>query len=136
LKSDEIPINPFPYLPLNPLYRNYRIATDEYNFILQRKMDPEKNPRKDKKANISTGKWKNIGYWGDLSQLLASYARQVLRTEIGGHHPQRLIWGSPNSHASYRAYWGAVCEAMGQGLIGVENPGGRIRCQAPDVTSR
>jgi len=62
---------------------NYRITTDEYNFILQRKMDPEKNPRKGKKANTSAGRWKNIGYWADPSQLLASYARQVLRTEIG-----------------------------------------------------
>ncbi len=62
---------------------NYRIATDEYNFILQRKMDPEKNPRKGKQADTSAEKWKNIGYWGDLSQLLASYTRQVLRTEIG-----------------------------------------------------
>ncbi len=62
---------------------NYRIATDEYNFILQRKMDPEKNPRKGKGTRTSAEKWKNIGYWGDLSQLLASYTRQVLRTEIG-----------------------------------------------------
>ncbi len=62
---------------------NYRIATDEYNFILQRKMDPEKNPRKGKKANTSAETWKNIGYWGDPSQLLASYTRQVLRTEMG-----------------------------------------------------
>ncbi len=65
------------------LDNNYRITTEEYNFILQRKMDPEKNPRKGKKANTSAEKWKNIGYWGDLSQLLASYTRQVLRTEIG-----------------------------------------------------
>jgi len=97
---------------------NYRIATDEHNFILQRKMDPEKNPRKGKKANISAEKWKNIGYWGDLSQLLASYTRQVLRTEIGGHHPQSLISGSPHSHASYRGDWRAVCDAVGEGLIG------------------
>ncbi len=62
---------------------NYRITTDEYNFILQRKMDPEKNLRKGKNAHISAEKWKVIGYWGDLSQLLASYTRQVLRTEIG-----------------------------------------------------
>lgn len=69
-----------------PLDDNYRIATDKCNFILQRKMDPEKNPRKDKRAK-SAEKWKNIGYWKDLSQLLASYTRQVLRTEIGGHQP-------------------------------------------------
>ena len=43
---------------------------------------PKKNPRKGKRAT-STEKWKNIGYWADLSQLLASYTRQVLRTEIG-----------------------------------------------------
>ncbi len=72
---------------------NYRVATDEYNFILQRKMDPEKNPRKGKKANTSTEKWKNIGYWGDLSQLLASYTRQVLRTEIGETPPSRPYLG-------------------------------------------
>ncbi len=65
------------------LDNNYRIATDEYNFILQRKMDPEKNPRKGKGARTSAEKWKSIGYWGDLSQVLASYARQVLRSEIG-----------------------------------------------------
>ncbi len=29
---------------------SYRIVTDENNFILQRKMDPEKNPRKGKKG--------------------------------------------------------------------------------------
>ena len=61
---------------------NYRIATDEYNFILQRKMDPEKNPRKGKKAK-SVEKWKNIGYWKDLSQLLTSYTRHVLRSKRG-----------------------------------------------------
>ncbi len=65
------------------LDNNYRIATDEYNFILQKKMDPEKNLRKGKIANRSAEKWKNIGYWGDLAQVLASYTRQVLRTEIG-----------------------------------------------------
>ncbi len=62
---------------------NYRIATDEYNFILQRKMDPEKNPRKGKKAKTSAEKWKSIGYWKDLSQLLASYSRQISRLKRG-----------------------------------------------------
>ncbi len=62
---------------------NYRIVSDEHNFILQRKADPKKNPRKGKKAKVATTQWKNLGYWKDLSQLLASYTRQVLRTEIG-----------------------------------------------------
>ena len=38
-----------------------------------------------------TDQWKNLGYWKDLSQLLASYSRQVLRTEIGKDQPQELI---------------------------------------------
>ncbi len=62
---------------------NYRIVTDEQSFILQRKMDPEKNPRRGKKAKTSAERWKSIGFWPDLSQLLASYTRQVLRTGIG-----------------------------------------------------
>ena len=62
---------------------SYRIVSDEHNFILQRKADPKKNPRKGKKAKAATTQWKNLGYWKDLSQLLASYTRQVLRTEIG-----------------------------------------------------
>ena len=61
---------------------SYKIVTDEYNFILQKKMDPDKSPRKGKRAKPAE-KWKNIGYWGDLSQLLASYSRQVLRSKRG-----------------------------------------------------
>ncbi len=62
---------------------NYRIVSDEHNFILQRKSDPKKNPRKGKKAKEATDRWKNLGYWKDLSQLLASYTRQVLRSKTG-----------------------------------------------------
>ncbi len=62
---------------------NYRIVSDEHNFTLQRKADPKKNPRKGKRAQESGDQWKNIGYWQDLSQLLASYSREVLRMEIG-----------------------------------------------------
>ncbi len=61
---------------------NYRIVSDERNFILQRKADPKKNPRKGRKAKKATEQWRNVGHWKDLSQLLASYTRQVLRTEI------------------------------------------------------
>ncbi len=66
-----------------PLDDNYRIVSDEHNFILQRKVDPNKNPRKGKRAQEASDQWKNIGYWKDLSQLLASYTRRVLKTEIG-----------------------------------------------------
>ena len=62
---------------------NYRIVSDEHNFILQRKADPKKNPRKGKKAKAVTDQWKNLGYWKDLSQLLASYTREVLRGQTG-----------------------------------------------------
>ena len=62
---------------------NYRIVSDEHNFILQMKADPRKNPRGGGKAQEATDQWKNVGFWKDLSQVLASYSRQVLRTEIG-----------------------------------------------------
>ena len=69
---------------------NYRIASDERNFILQRKADPKKNSRGGKKNKEAADQWKNLGYWKDVSQLLASYSRQVLRTEIGGTPASRL----------------------------------------------
>ena len=58
----------------------YRIVSDEYNFILQKKTDPKRGPntRKGKKLR-KTGGWKNVGYWKDLGQLLLSYSRQKLR---------------------------------------------------------
>ncbi len=62
---------------------NYRIVSDEHNFILQKRTDPEKDPRKGRKAKEATDQWKNLGFWKDLSQLLASYTREVLRREIG-----------------------------------------------------
>ena len=61
----------------------YRIVSDEHNFILQRKSDPNKNPRKGKKATKTTDPWKNIGFWQDLSQLLTSYTKEVLRGKTG-----------------------------------------------------
>ena len=68
---------------------NYRII-DEHNFILQRKADPKKNPRGLRQVKKATDQWKNLGYWKDLSQLLASFTRQVLRTEIGEPPALRL----------------------------------------------
>ena len=65
------------------LDNKYRIVSDEHNFILQRKSDPKKNPRKGKKAKEATDQWKTLGYWKDLSQLLASFSREVLRSKTG-----------------------------------------------------
>jgi len=46
--------------------------------------EPQKDPRKGRKAKEATDQWKNLGFWKDLSQLLSSYTREVLRKEIGG----------------------------------------------------
>ena len=58
----------------------YRIVSDEYNFILQKKADPKRgaNTRKGKKLK-KTGGWKDVGYWKILDQLLLSYTRQKSR---------------------------------------------------------
>ncbi len=58
----------------------YRIVSDEYNFILQKRTDPKRGPntRKGKKLK-KFGGWKDVGYWQDLGQLLLSYSRQKLR---------------------------------------------------------
>ena len=62
------------------LDEKYRIVSDEYNFILQKRTDPSRGPntRKGKKLN-KTGGWKDVGYWQDLGQLLLSYSRQKSR---------------------------------------------------------
>ncbi len=62
---------------------NYRIVSDERNFTLQRKANPKKNPRGGKKNKEAGDQWRNIGFWKDLAQLLASYTRQVLRSKRG-----------------------------------------------------
>lgn len=66
-----------------PLSENYRITSDEYNFILQRKTDPKKAKVKRTKTKIGVDGWSNIGFWADLGQLMSSYTREVLRKEIG-----------------------------------------------------
>lgn len=59
------------------LDKNYRLISDEHNFILQRKV-----PLRSKKRAGKTKEWRNIGYWRDLGQALASYARQISRDDI------------------------------------------------------
>ena len=62
------------------LNEKYRIVSNEYNFILQKRTDPSRGPntRKGKKLN-KTGGWKDVGYWQDLGQLLLSYSLQKIR---------------------------------------------------------
>ncbi len=62
------------------LDEKYRVVSDEYNFILQKRTDPSRGPntRKGKKLN-KTGGWKDVGFWNDMGQLLLSYSRQKLR---------------------------------------------------------
>ncbi len=62
------------------LDEKYRIVSDEYNFILQKRTDPKRGPNTRKgKMLKKTGGWKDVGYWKDLGQLLLSYSRQKMR---------------------------------------------------------
>ncbi len=90
----------------------YRIVPDERNFILQRKADPKKDRRKRKKAKQITDHWKNIGYWKDLSQLLASYTRQVLRVEIGGDTSLKALSRDPGTLRQAIERIGEQCETL------------------------
>ena len=59
------------------LDKNYRLISDEHNFILQRIV-----PLRSKKRAGKTKEWKNVGYWQDVGQALASYARQSIRDDM------------------------------------------------------
>ncbi len=59
------------------LDKNYRLISDEHNFILQRKV-----PLRTKKRAGKTKEWRNVGYWRDLGQALASYARRSIRDDM------------------------------------------------------
>ncbi len=58
------------------LDENYRLISDDFNFILQRKV-----PRTKKRAG-KTKEWRNVGYGKDVGQALASYARQSIRDDM------------------------------------------------------
>ncbi len=59
------------------LDKNYRLISDVHNFILQRKV-----PLRTKKRAGKTKEWRNVGYWRDLGQALASYARRSIRDDM------------------------------------------------------
>jgi len=56
------------------LDKHYRLISDDFNFILQRKRKRAKRS----KAN----EWQNIGYWQDLGQALEAYSRCVTRASL------------------------------------------------------
>ena len=57
------------------LDKDFRITSDEHNFILQKRGDEGGGV-----AQKGKGMWRTEGYWGDLNQLLLSYSRQKLRS--------------------------------------------------------
>ncbi len=85
------------------LDNNYRLISDEHNFILQRKV-----PLRTKKRAGKTKEWRNVGYWRDLGQALASYARRSIRDDMPSTLKELL--------ALERAL-GAQIEAIGERCI-------------------
>jgi len=60
------------------LDKRYRVVSDRHDFILQEKTSAE-NARGRMKDKAKGGRWRDIGYWSQLDQLLRSYTRQKLR---------------------------------------------------------
>ncbi len=60
------------------LDEKYRVVSDRHNFILQERTSAEQ-ARGRMKGKAEGGKWRDIGYWKQLDQLLRSYTRQKLR---------------------------------------------------------
>ena len=52
----------------------YRLISDDFNFILQRKRKRAKRSKSDE--------WQNVGYWQDLGQALQAYSRCVKRATL------------------------------------------------------
>jgi len=60
------------------LDEKYRVVSDRHNFILQKRTSAEK-ARGRMKGKAEGGRWRDIGYWKQLDQLLRAYTRQKLR---------------------------------------------------------
>ena len=56
----------------------FRVVSGRHNFILQEKTSAE-NARGRMKNKAKGGKWRDIGYWSQLDQLLRSHTRHKLR---------------------------------------------------------
>ena len=91
------------------LDKNYRLISDDFNFILQRKV-----PLRTKKRAGKTKEWRNVGYWRDLGQALASYARQSIRDDM----PSTL-----NELLALERGLGAQIEAIGERCVSLWGKG-------------
>ncbi len=85
------------------LDKNYQLVADEHNFILQRKV-----PLRTKNRAGKTKEWRNVGYWRDFGQALASYARRSIRDDMPSSLKELL--------ALERAL-GAQIEAIGERCV-------------------
>ena len=57
------------------LDENYRITTDELNFILQRRQ-VSKSPKRGKRKSTP---WRSVGFFMDLGQVLAAYSEEKIK---------------------------------------------------------
>ncbi len=57
---------------------DYRLISDAYNFILQKKL-----PMRNKKRAQRSKEWINVSYWKDVGQALQGYARCAARPQVG-----------------------------------------------------
>jgi len=91
------------------LDKHYRLISDDFNCILQRKV-----PIRSKKRAGKTKEWRNVGYWRDLGQALASYARQSIRDDM----PSTL-----NKLLALERALGAQIEAIGERCVSLWGKG-------------
>ncbi len=97
------------------LNKNYQLVCDEHNYILQRKV-----PLRTKKRAGKTKEWRNVGYWRDLGQALASYARRSIRDDMPSSLKELL--------ALERAL-GAQIEAIGERCVSLWGKGSSFELQ-------
>ncbi len=84
------------------LDNKHRLISDDFNFILQRRIPPTKKRKERSRA------WQTLGYWKDLGQALQSYSRLRTRTAM----PSTLNELLELTHAL-----GAQIEAIGERCV-------------------
>ena len=69
-----------------PIEKDYRIKTDEYNWIIQRRSGNRKN----RQTGIKEPNWKDVGYYPSLNSAVNGLHQRMLRLcevlEANTHH--------------------------------------------------